>query len=54
MMLDVSEFNHIKNLKSAHEIWEKLMEIHEGTAAVKNTKLYVFQVKVQLIYHEER
>ena len=43
--LCVSEFNRIKNLKNAHEIWEKLMEIHEGTAAVKNAKLYVFKAK---------
>ncbi|KAJ1279085.1 hypothetical protein BS78_04G128400 [Paspalum vaginatum] len=39
--LDVSEFNRIKNLKNAHEIWTKLMEIHEGTTMVKSAKLYV-------------
>jgi hypothetical protein len=27
--LDVSEFNQVKNLKTANEIWKKLMEIHE-------------------------
>ena len=29
--LDVSEFNRVKNLKVANEIWKKLIEIHEGT-----------------------
>ncbi|KAJ1268526.1 hypothetical protein BS78_07G141700 [Paspalum vaginatum] len=43
--LDVSEFNRIKNLKTAHEIWTKLMEIHEGTTMVKSAKLYVYKGK---------
>jgi hypothetical protein len=29
--LDINEFNRIKNLTTAHDIWTKLMEIHEGT-----------------------
>ena len=29
--LDVSEFNRVKNLKVANEIWKKLIEIYEGT-----------------------
>jgi len=43
--LDLSEFNRIKNLKTAHDIWTKLMEIHEGTQMVKSAKLYVFKGK---------
>jgi hypothetical protein len=39
--LNINEFNRIKNLKTAHEIWIKLMEIHEGTTIVKSAKLYV-------------
>jgi hypothetical protein len=27
--LDINEFNRIKNLTTAHEIWTKLMEIYE-------------------------
>jgi hypothetical protein len=34
--LDINEFNCIKNLTTAHEIWTKLMEIHEGTTIVKS------------------
>ena len=33
--LDINEFDRIKNLTTAHEIWTKLMEIHEGTTIVK-------------------
>jgi hypothetical protein len=39
--LDINEFNHIKNLTTAHEIWTNLMEIHEGTTIMKSAKLYV-------------
>jgi hypothetical protein len=42
-VLDINEFNCIKNLTTAHEIWTKLMEIHEGTTIVKSAKLYVFK-----------
>jgi hypothetical protein len=37
--LDINEFNRIKNLTTTHEIWTKLMEIHEGTTIVKSVKL---------------
>jgi hypothetical protein len=40
--LDINEFNRIKNLTTTHEIWTKLMKIHEETAIVKSAKLYVF------------
>ena len=43
--LDVSEFNWVKDLTNANEIWKKLMEIHEGTSSVKETKLYVLKEK---------
>ena len=33
--LDVSEFNRVKSLTNANEIWKKLMEIYEGTSSVK-------------------
>ena len=43
--LDVSEFNRVKGLTNANEIWKKLMEIHEGTSSVKDAKLYVLKGK---------
>ena len=42
--LDVSEFNRVKSLTNANDIWKKLMEIHEGTSSVKEAKLYVLKV----------
>jgi hypothetical protein len=45
--LDINEFNRIKNLTSAHEIWTKLMEIHEGTTIVKSVELYVCKGKFE-------
>ena len=43
--LDVSEFNRVKSLTNANEIWKKLMEIYEGTSSVKEATLYVFKGK---------
>jgi hypothetical protein len=52
--LDINEFNRIKNLTTAHDIWTKLMEIHEGTTIVKSTKLYVCKGKFgQFIIKED-
>jgi hypothetical protein len=43
--LAISEFNRVKGLEKSNEIWEKLMEIYEGTSTVKETKLYVYKGK---------
>jgi hypothetical protein len=43
--LALSEFNRVKGLEKANEIWEKLMEIYEGTSTVKEAKLYVHKGK---------
>jgi hypothetical protein len=43
--LALSEFNRLKGLEKANEIWEKLMEIYEGTSTVKEAKLYVYRGK---------
>jgi hypothetical protein len=45
--LDINEFNRIKNLTTAHEIWTKLMKIHEGTIITKSAKLYVCKGKFE-------
>jgi hypothetical protein len=39
--LALSEFNRVKGLEKANEIWEKLMEIYEGTSTVKSKALCV-------------
>ena len=41
--LDVNEFNRVKSLTNANDIWKKLMEIHEGTSTVKEAKLYLLK-----------
>jgi hypothetical protein len=51
--LDINEFNRIKNLTTAHEIWIKLMEIHEGTTIVKSAKLYVCKGKFEQFIMKE-
>jgi hypothetical protein len=51
--LDINEFNRIKNLIAAHEIWTKLMEIHEGTTIVKSEKLYVCKGKFEQFLRKE-
>jgi hypothetical protein len=51
--LDINEFNRIKNLTTAHDIWIKLMEIHEGTAIVKSVKLYVCKGKFEQFIMKE-
>ena len=46
--LDISEFNKVKSLINANDIWKKLMEIHEGTSSVKEAKLYLLNVTPSL------
>ena len=41
--LDINEFNRVKGIESAHGIWERLMEIHEGTTIVKEHKVFAFK-----------
>jgi hypothetical protein len=45
--LDINEFNRIKTLTTVHEIWTKLMEIHDGTTIVKSVKLYIYKGKFE-------
>jgi hypothetical protein len=51
--LDINEFNRIKNLTTAQEIWTKLMEIHERTTIVKSDKLYVCKGKFEQFLMKE-
>ena len=41
--LDVNEFNRVKSLTNANDIWKKLMESLEGTSTVKEAKLYLLK-----------
>jgi hypothetical protein len=43
--LALGEGNRVKGLERANEIWEKLMEIYEGTSTIKEEKLYVYKEK---------
>jgi hypothetical protein len=43
--LALSEFNRVKGLEKASEIWEKLMEIYAGTSTVKEEKLCMYKGK---------
>jgi hypothetical protein len=45
--LDLNEFNHICKFKTAHEIWERLKEVHEGTTMVKDAKLFVYKGQLE-------
>jgi hypothetical protein len=51
--LDINEFKRIKNLTTAHEIWTKLMEIHEGITIVMSAKLYVCKGKFEQFLMKE-
>jgi hypothetical protein len=51
--IDINEFNCIKNLITAHDIWTKLMEIHEETTIVKSAKLYVCKGKFEQFLMKE-
>ena len=37
------EFNKISRLENAKEIWDTLIDMHEGTDSIKESKLYVLQ-----------
>jgi hypothetical protein len=41
----LSEFNRVKGLEKANEIWEKLMEINAGTSTVKEAKICEYKGK---------
>jgi hypothetical protein len=51
--IDINEFNRIKNLTIAHEIWTKLMEIHERTTIEKSAKVYVCKGKFEQFLMKE-
>jgi hypothetical protein len=53
--LDINEFDRIKTLTTAHEIWTKLTEIRKDVTIVKSDKLYVYKGKFeQSIMNEDK
>ena len=40
------EFNKISRLENAKEIWDTLVDLHEGTESVKESKLDVLQINL--------
>ena len=41
------EFNKISRLENAKEIWDTLVDMHEGTESVKESKLDVLQSQLE-------
>jgi hypothetical protein len=41
--LALSEFNRVKGLEKANEIWENLMETFDGTSTIKEAMHYVYK-----------
>ncbi|CAN6273177.1 unnamed protein product [Urochloa humidicola] len=41
--LSLDEFQKVKGIETAYEIWENLKEIYEGTTTVREAKLYVYK-----------
>ena len=52
--LSPDEYNRVSTLDSAKEVWDTLEEIHEGTPAVKETKIDVFGVTIGEFHHVRR
>ena len=43
--MDERTFVQIKNIERAHEAWKKLVELFEGTQAMKGAKAYILKEK---------
>jgi hypothetical protein len=54
--LCIREYHRVCKLETAHEIWGKLIEAHEGTSNVKSVKLFICKCKFEkfaLLSNEE-
>ncbi|XP_066162125.1 uncharacterized protein [Oryza sativa Japonica Group] len=45
--LSQEEFDRMSNLETAYEIWNKLVEIHEGTSEYKDAKLHFLKIQYE-------
>jgi hypothetical protein len=54
--LCIREYHRVCKLETAHEMWGKLIEAHEGTSNVKSAKLFIYKGKFEkfaLLSNEE-
>jgi hypothetical protein len=45
--LCIREYHRVCKLVTAHKMWEKLVEAHEGTSAIKSAKLFICKSKFE-------
>jgi hypothetical protein len=45
--LCILEYHRVCKLETTHEMWENLIEAHEGTSSVKNAKLFICKGKFE-------
>jgi hypothetical protein len=45
--LCILEYHRVCKLETAHEMWENLIEAHEGTSSVKSAKLFICKGKFE-------
>jgi hypothetical protein len=45
--LCIREYHKVYKLKTAHEMWGKLIEAHEGTSNVKSVNLFIYKCKFE-------
>jgi hypothetical protein len=56
VLLCLCEYHRVCKLETAHEMWGKLLEAHEGTSNVKSAKLFIYKGKFEkfaLLSNEE-
>jgi hypothetical protein len=46
-VLCIHEYHRVCKLETAHEMWGKLIESHEGTLNVKSVKLFIYKGKFE-------
>jgi hypothetical protein len=46
-ILCIREYHRVCKLETAHEMWGKLIEAHEGTSNVKSVKLFIYKGKFE-------
>jgi hypothetical protein len=54
--LCIHEYHRVCKIETAHEMWWKLIESHEGTSNVKSAKLFICKDKIEkfaLLTNEE-
>jgi hypothetical protein len=47
VLLCIREYHRVCKLDTAHEIWGKLIEVHEATSTVKSAKVFICKGKFE-------